>query len=147
MKQPCPHHKPATVPYHDEHPEPPKAWSNANAPTAFARFFGASSGRGGERGFVLSKVAVYLLHNTMLNANKIAQFCATQYNAPLCPTDGAVNIVYIEGMNPDGTENADRIDEWNDLFACWLVWSKAIGKYCSRRLRQPSRADSTHKTH
>lgn len=51
----------------------------------------------------------------MLNANKIAAFCATQYNAPLCPTEGAVNIVYIEGMNPDGTENADRIDEWNDL--------------------------------
>jgi len=51
----------------------------------------------------------------MLNANKIAQFCATQYNAPLCPTEGAVNIVYIEGMNPDGTENADRLDEWNDL--------------------------------
>ena len=51
----------------------------------------------------------------MLNANKIAAFCANVYNAPLCPTEGAVNIVYIEGMNPDGTENADRIDEWNDL--------------------------------
>ena len=51
----------------------------------------------------------------MLNANKIAAFCANVYNAPLCPTEGAVNIVYIEGMNLDGTENADRIDEWNDL--------------------------------
>ena len=51
----------------------------------------------------------------MLDPNKIAQFCATQYNAPLCPTEGAVNIVYLEGLNPDGTENADHIDEWNDL--------------------------------
>ncbi|MFB2895219.1 hypothetical protein ACE1CI_20110 [Aerosakkonemataceae cyanobacterium BLCC-F50] len=28
---------------------------------------------------------------------------------------GQVNIVYIEGVNPDGTINADRLDEWNDL--------------------------------
>lgn len=50
-----------------------------------------------------------------LNASKIAAFCATQYGQPLCPLHGAVNIVYIEGINPDGTPNDDRYNEWNDL--------------------------------
>jgi lysozyme family protein len=28
---------------------------------------------------------------------------------------GEVNIVYVEGMNPDGTPNADEDNKWNDL--------------------------------
>ena len=28
---------------------------------------------------------------------------------------GEVNIVYVEGMNPDGTANADEANKWNDL--------------------------------
>lgn len=28
---------------------------------------------------------------------------------------GEINIIYIEGMNPDGTVNDDRMNEWNDL--------------------------------
>jgi len=28
---------------------------------------------------------------------------------------GELNIVYIEGMNPDGTPNADEANKWNDL--------------------------------
>lgn len=48
-------------------------------------------------------------------ANKIAAFCASQYGHPLCPIHGAVNIVYIEGLNPDGSPNADEPNKWNDL--------------------------------
>ena len=51
----------------------------------------------------------------MINANKIAAFCATVYGKELCPLAGAYNIVYIEGMNPDGTLNDDRPNRWNDL--------------------------------
>ncbi|NDE91552.1 MAG: hypothetical protein EB059_10550 [Alphaproteobacteria bacterium] len=29
--------------------------------------------------------------------------------------DGALNIVYLEGANIDGTENADKPDGWNDV--------------------------------
>ena len=50
-----------------------------------------------------------------LNANSIAAFCANQYKQPLCPLNGALNIVYIEGLNPDGTLNADEPNRWNDL--------------------------------
>ena len=50
----------------------------------------------------------------MLNADKLAAFCASNYRE-LCPLQGAFNIVYIEGVNPDGTPNADRPNEWNDL--------------------------------
>ncbi|HZD63665.1 MAG TPA: peptidoglycan-binding domain-containing protein, partial [Xanthobacteraceae bacterium] len=28
---------------------------------------------------------------------------------------GEINIVYVEGMNPDGTANADEANKWNDL--------------------------------
>lgn len=28
---------------------------------------------------------------------------------------GEVNVVYVEGMDPDGTPNLDKIDGWNDL--------------------------------
>ena len=28
---------------------------------------------------------------------------------------GEINIVYVEGMNPDGTPNADEANKWNDL--------------------------------
>ena len=28
---------------------------------------------------------------------------------------GELNIVYVEGMNPDGTPNADEANKWNDL--------------------------------
>lgn len=50
----------------------------------------------------------------MLNADKIAAFCAANYRE-LCPLQGAFNIVYIEGLNQDGTPNTDRPNEWNDL--------------------------------
>ena len=50
----------------------------------------------------------------MLDANKIAAFCAT-YGTPLCDLPGALNIVYIEGMNQDGSLNLDLPDRWNDL--------------------------------
>lgn len=50
----------------------------------------------------------------MLNADKLAAFCASNYRE-LCPLQGAFNIVYIEGLNTDGTLNADRPNEWNDL--------------------------------
>lgn len=50
-----------------------------------------------------------------LNANSIAAFCANQYKQPLCPLNGALNIVYIEGLNQDGTLNADEPNRWNDL--------------------------------
>ena len=48
-------------------------------------------------------------------ASKIAQYCAEIIGTPLCPTEGAVNIVYIEGANDDGTANPDRPDRWNDM--------------------------------
>ena len=48
-------------------------------------------------------------------ASKIAQYCAEKYGVPLCDRQGALNIVYIEGANLDGTPNADRLDEWNDV--------------------------------
>lgn len=51
----------------------------------------------------------------MLNPSKIADYCEIKYGKPLCQIEGAVNIVYIEGLNPDGTENKDEIDKWNDL--------------------------------
>ncbi len=51
----------------------------------------------------------------MLDPNKIASFCEVVYGQPICPTEGAANIVYIEGLNPDGTENDDKLDGWNDL--------------------------------
>jgi len=50
-----------------------------------------------------------------LDPNKIAAFCANVYGQPLCPIGGAVNIVYIEGIDPDGTPNADEPNKWNDL--------------------------------
>lgn len=34
---------------------------------------------------------------------------------PFETTPGHLNIVYLEGINPDFTPNADRFDEWNDL--------------------------------
>lgn len=51
----------------------------------------------------------------MINANKIAAFCANIYGQALCPMQGAVNIVYIEGVNQDGTPNDDKPNRWNDL--------------------------------
>ena len=61
----------------------------------------------------------------MINANKIAAFCATQYGQALYPLQGAYNIVYIEGMNPDGTLNDDRPNRWNDVRL--LITLKAEG--------------------
>lgn len=50
-----------------------------------------------------------------LNPNAIAAFCANTYGIPLCPLQGALNIVYVEGLNPDGSLNADEPNRWNDL--------------------------------
>lgn len=48
-------------------------------------------------------------------ATKIAQYCAEKYGVPLCDRQGALNIVYIEGANMDGTPNNDEPDKWNDV--------------------------------
>ena len=68
----------------------------------------------------------------MLDANKIAAFCAT-YGTPLCNIPGTTNIVYIEGMNQDGSLNQDLPDRWNDLRLLvskgqngWIIWHNAI---------------------
>ena len=50
-----------------------------------------------------------------LSPNAIAAFCANTYGVPLCPLQGALNIVYIEGLNQDGSLNADEPNRWNDL--------------------------------
>lgn len=50
----------------------------------------------------------------MLDANKIARYAATT-GTPLCDTLGAVNIVYIEGMDPNSKPNKDLPNRWNDL--------------------------------
>lgn len=50
-----------------------------------------------------------------LSPNAIAAFCEAEYKRPLCPLNGAVNIVYIEGLNQDGSFNADEPNRWNDL--------------------------------
>lgn len=36
-----------------------------------------------------------------------------QYN--VSTTSGEINIVYLEGLNPDFTKNSDALDGWNDL--------------------------------
>ena len=61
-----------------------------------------------------------------LNPSHIARFCAEHYGVPLCPLHGAVNIVYIEGMNQDGTLNADIPNHWNDL-RLLLTFNEATG--------------------
>ena len=61
-----------------------------------------------------------------LNPSHIARFCAEHYGVPLCPLHGAVNIVYIEGMNQDGTLNADKPNHWNDL-RLLLTFNEATG--------------------
>ena len=47
-------------------------------------------------------------------AHAIAAYCAFK-DYPFETTPGHLNIVYIEGLNPDFTPNNDRADEWNDL--------------------------------
>lgn len=49
-----------------------------------------------------------------INATKIAAFCAEVQEHPLCSKNGAFNIVYVEGMNEDGTLNDDVPNLWND---------------------------------
>ncbi len=50
----------------------------------------------------------------MLNASDILAYMrAKGYEVLTSP--GHFNIVYVEGMNPDGTLNSDKLDGWNDL--------------------------------
>lgn len=57
------------------------------------------------------------------------------------------NIVYVEGVNPDGTPNADKINEWNDvrtileikngvpiLTNCWVATTEPGWKYTENPL-------------
>lgn len=46
-------------------------------------------------------------------ANLLDYLRAKGYIVDTAP--GELNIVYIEGMNPDGTLNPDTLDRWNDL--------------------------------
>jgi hypothetical protein len=47
-------------------------------------------------------------------AKRIAQYMSeNRYHISTEP--GEINIVYLEGVDPDGTPNEDRLNEWNDL--------------------------------
>lgn len=48
------------------------------------------------------------------DAKDIVAYCA-ENNWPINPNQGAYNIIYIEGVNLDLTDNNDAPDEWNDL--------------------------------
>ena len=50
----------------------------------------------------------------MLNASDILAYMRAK-GYEVFPSPGHFNIVYIEGMNPDGTLNPDKLDGWNDL--------------------------------
>lgn len=50
----------------------------------------------------------------MLNASDILAYMKSK-GYEVFTTPGHLNIVYIEGMNPDGTLNRDLLDDWNDL--------------------------------
>lgn len=53
---------------------------------------------------------------TLINpAKAIEAFAKMKYNAPLFTDPGHINIVYVEGMNPNWTLNTDRPNQWNDL--------------------------------
>lgn len=58
-----------------------------------------------------------------------------------------INIVYLEGVNPNGEVNADRMNEWNDLrtvisfrdgkpqiLGCWLATTEPGWKYTAAPL-------------
>ena len=47
----------------------------------------------------------------------LVQYCEQTYGTEFCPILGAVNIVYLEGANPDLSPNEDRPDKWNDVRA------------------------------
>lgn len=47
-------------------------------------------------------------------AEKIVRACERK-GYPLDRGPGEVNIIYVEGMSPDGTANGDRPNAWNDL--------------------------------
>lgn len=59
-------------------------------------------------------------------ATAIAQYM-THRGYRLSENPGEKNLVYMEGMNPDFSLNADRPDEWNDLR---LVLEKQNGVWC-----------------
>lgn len=46
-------------------------------------------------------------------AERIIQYM-TDKEYHISTEPGQVNIVYLEGVNPDGTVNEDRLNEWND---------------------------------
>ena len=52
--------------------------------------------------------------NNIEAASAIIAYMTTK-NYTVDTTQGHLNIVYIEGMNPDFTLNADETDGWNDL--------------------------------
>jgi peptidoglycan hydrolase-like protein with peptidoglycan-binding domain len=58
---------------------------------------------------------------------------------------GEVNIVYVEGMNPDGTPNADEDNKWNDLRALIRFEGgepKIIGRWAATT--EPGRYHTDH---
>ncbi len=48
------------------------------------------------------------------DAKDLVQYCA-ENKWPVNVTPGAYNIIYIEGVNPDLSDNNDAPDQWNDL--------------------------------
>ena len=50
------------------------------------------------------------------SGNRITQFGGSGQPVDICDRDtGEINIVYVEGLNEDGTVNDDAADKWNDL--------------------------------
>mgnify|MGYP003478544301 FL=1 len=56
----------------------------------------------------------------MIEAAKIIDYMKSQ-GFEVSESPGHLNIVYIEGMNIDGTLNKDQFDRWNDLRAVIVV--------------------------
>lgn len=52
--------------------------------------------------------------NTTLWASRVLDYMR-QHKYNVSTTSGEINIVYLEGINPDFTENNDAPDGWNDL--------------------------------
>lgn len=50
MKQPCPHHKPTAVPYHDEHPKAAKGLEQRQCPDCQRWFFRGEFRKGWGKG-------------------------------------------------------------------------------------------------
>jgi hypothetical protein len=76
-------------------------------------------------------------------AKKIADYM-TRQGYKLFTKTGELNIVYVEGVQSDGTPNADRMNEWNDrrllldhrleIIASWVATTEPGWKYTAAPL-------------